>query len=196
MRQTRLLMALFVAAVVMLGTVAVIPTAAHESETIDGYELTFGGADEPVITGERMWLVLRISDEDGEPLPDQADALQWRVEKPGEEDPVVLDVSEKHGEPGVYEAAVVFTEPGEYVVHIEGTVEDTEVHTHYEKEVNDRTALEYPESHDDEAAAVTGFGPDFGIGIALGLVGAIVAFFIGRRITPSPTQGPASGTAK
>lgn len=129
---------------VVVGSIAVTPVMAHESQEIDGYELTFGGDDEPVVTGERMWLQLSIVDEAGEPVSDQADTLQWRVEKPGDEDPVALEVSEAHGEPGVYEAPVVFTEPGEYVIHIEGTVEDTEVHTHFEKKVEDQTALQYP----------------------------------------------------
>lgn len=176
--------ALLVAALVVFGAVAVGPVTAHESETIDGYELTFGGADEPVVTNERMWLQLRIADEDDEPVADQTDSLQWRVEKPGDEEPVELDVSEKHGEPGTYEAAVVFTDPGEYVVHMEGTIDGTEVHTHFEKEVEDRTALEYPASSqddtDDEAAGLT-LAPGFGAGVGIGAIGVIVAFLIGRR---------------
>lgn len=186
------LVVVLVAAAVVLGTVAVVPAAAHDSETIDGYELTFGGTDEPVITGERMWLQLRITDEDGEPVPDQADSLTWRVEKPGEEDAVELDVSEKHGEPGVYEAPVVFTEPGEYTVHMEGTIEDTEIHPHFEKEVVDHASLEYPaedQTDTEEDAAVFPAAPDIGVGIAIGAVGAIVAFFLGRRFTgPTPAS--------
>lgn len=191
MTQYKSLAALVVVALVVLATVAVAPAAAHESQEIDGYELTFGGADEPVITGERMWLQLRITDENGEPVADQADSLQWRVEKPGEADAVPLEVSEKHGAPGVYEAAVVFTEPGEYTVHIEGKVEDTGVHTHFEKEVVDHTTLEYPESNssddDLEGATAFSFGPDFGIGVGLGAIAVIAAFLVGRRFyRPTP----------
>jgi hypothetical protein len=191
MTQYKSLVTLLVVATVMLAMIAVAPAAAHESQEIDGYELTFGGSDEPVITGERMWLHLRITDEDGEPVPDQAETLEWRVEKPGEEDAVALDVSEKHGEPGVYEAAVLFTEPGKYTVHMEGTIEGTEVHTHFEKEVEDHTALEYPETDDaDEQAVAFPIGPDFGLGVALGAIGAIAAFFIGRRFNrPAPAPG-------
>lgn len=54
---------------------------------------------------------------------------------------MVLEVSEKHGVPGVYEAAVVFTASGKYTVHMEGTIEGTEVHTHFEKEVEDHITL-------------------------------------------------------
>lgn len=192
MAQIKSLTILVVVAVVVLAMVAVTPGAAHESQEIDGYELTFGGADEPVITGERMWLQLHITDEHGEPVSDQADTLEWRVEKPGEVDPVILEVSESHGEPGVYEAAVVFTEPGEYVIHVEGTVEDTEVHTHFEKDVEDRTALAYPDIDEPEAAAGGGFGPDLGIGFAIGAVFVVIAFLFGRRFTSTPTSGPAA----
>lgn len=171
-------MVLLVVAVVALGTVAVTPAAAHDTKTIDGYELTFGGADEPVITGERMWLEVRITDEDGEPVTGQEDTLQWKVEKPGE-DSAELEASEKHGEPGVYRAAVIFTEPGEYVIHIEGTIEDTEAHTHthFEKEVHDHTDLEFP-GQTAESAAMSGFG----IGVAGVAIAAIAVAFIGRRV--------------
>lgn len=137
---------LIVVATVVLATVAVTPVAAHDSQEIDGYELTFGGADEPVITDERMWLKLSITDENGDPVPDQADSLEWTLEKPGDVDPVDLEVSESHGEPGVYETPVVFTEPGKYVVHMKGTIEDTEIHTHFEKEVESSGDLQYPEN--------------------------------------------------
>lgn len=189
--------------VALLGTVLIVlvamvaaPVAAHDSEEIDGYKLTFGGADEPVITGERMWLQLRIRDEDGEPVPGQAESMVWRVEKPGDSDPVELKVSESHGNPGLYEAAVVFTEPGEYAVHIEGTVEETEVHTHFEKVVEDQSALAYPESDEPEEAAGLGFGPDLGIGLVIGAVVAIVAFFIGRRFTSTPSKQPTAESAE
>lgn len=130
--------------VVTLAIGAVSPAVAHESQTIEGYDLTFGGADEPVITNERMWLELDIVDnETGEPVTNQTDTLNISVQKPGQEK-VELDVSEKHGEPGVYETAVIFTEPGEYVVHVEGSIEGTAVHTHFEKEVHDHTELRYP----------------------------------------------------
>lgn len=32
------------------------PAMAHDTQTVDGYDITFGGAEEPLITGERMWL--------------------------------------------------------------------------------------------------------------------------------------------
>lgn len=129
-------------------------TAAHETQEVEGYDVTFGGADEPVITGERMWLEFEIVDnETGEPVEAQAETLKISVQKQGYERKE-LEVSEKHGEPGVYEAAVIFTEPGEYFVHLEGSIDGTDVHTHFEKNVHDHTELEYPtEDHRTDDAA-------------------------------------------
>lgn len=171
---------------VILGIVAVGPVAAHDSETVDDYELTFGGADEPVITGEWMWLELEVVDQDDEPVPDQADTLTMDVEHPdGMERNVEL--AGRHGEPAYYEAPVVFTEPGTYTIHIEGTIEDSEVHVHFEKEVQDRTQLEFPASdrnenqaEADEAASLSGSVFGFAIAIvALGVLGAVA--FVSRR---------------
>lgn len=142
MRWRKPLTALVVITVLM--TVAVGPVVAHETQELDGYDVTFGGADEPLITGERMWLEFEIVDnETGEPVDGQAETLTVSIDASGSEK-TPLEVSEKHGEPGVYEAPVIFTEPGEYVVHLEGALEGTEVHTHFEKEVGDHTELEYP----------------------------------------------------
>lgn len=173
---------------VVLGSVAVGTVAAHETETVDGYELTFGGGDEPVITGERMWLEIEIVDEDGEPVPDQADTLTMEVEHP---DGVTrtVDLGGKHGAPAYYEAPIVFTEAGNYTIHIEGTVEDTEVHTHFEKEVADRSELEFPASdrNDGQAEAeaqepVSLSGAGFGVTVAVVALGVLVsAFLYGRR---------------
>ena len=165
--------------------VAAGPAAAHETETVDGYELTFGGADEPVITDERMWLELEIVDEDGEPVTGQADTLTMDVEDAdGVERTLELDA--KHGEPGYYEAPVVFTEPGTYTIHIEGTVEESEVHTHFEKEVQDRSELAFPDpdrSGDGAQADAAEENPDDGdgegatslAGPGFGFLGAVAA---------------------
>lgn len=122
----------------------VTPVTAHETQNVEGYDITFGGANEPLITGERMWLEIEIVDnESGDPVEGQADTLNLYVQNSGN-DRGEINLSEKHGEDGVYEASVIFTESGDYTVHLEGSIEDTEVHTHFEKEVQDHTELEYP----------------------------------------------------
>lgn len=54
--------------------------AAHDTETDGGYDVTFGGADEPIITGERQWLEIEIVDaESGEPIEDAGESLTVTV---------------------------------------------------------------------------------------------------------------------
>lgn len=60
MRYRRLLLALGLS--VMLVVSAASPIVAHETKTVEGYDLTFGGANKPLITGERIWLELEIAD--------------------------------------------------------------------------------------------------------------------------------------
>lgn len=128
--------------VLLIGAMSLV--GAHETREVEGYDVTFGGEDEPIVTGERMWLQLEIVDnETGEPVEGQADTLKISLQKLGNEK-VPFEVSESHGEPGVYEVAVIFTEPGEYVIHMEGSIDGTEVHTHFETEVHDHTELEFP----------------------------------------------------
>lgn len=181
-----LLVLVVVSTVVFLAFVAA-PANAHESETVDGYELTFGGGDEPVITGERMWLELEVVDANGEPVPGQADSLEMELEHP---DGVKrsLELAGKHGEPAYYEAPVLFTDPGTYTIHFEGTVEDTAVHVHFEKEVQDHTALQFPaadanEDQPEPTPQESSTFPGLGIGFAVVLValGAGGALFVRRR---------------
>jgi len=103
---------LVLAIITTLMASAVVPVTAHESQNIEGYEITFGGAEEPVITGERMWLQFEIVDnQTGEPVANQSENLIVSVQTEGS-NKTALELSEKHGDPGVYEAPVIFTEPG------------------------------------------------------------------------------------
>lgn len=142
MRYYKPVVALGVLVILMVG--AVSPGIAHETQTVEGYDLTFGGTEEPLITGERMWLQFEIVDnETGEPVANQSETLNLSVQKLGQEN-ATLEVSERFGEPGVYEAPVIFTEPGDYLIHVRGSLEGTEFHTHFETEVEDHTVLRYP----------------------------------------------------
>lgn len=173
--------------VVLLGVVG--PVTAHETQDVEGYDVTFGAADEPAITGERMWMRFEIVDgETGEPVEGQADSLIISVQKKDGEK-VPLEVSESHGEPGVYEAAVIFTEPGEYMLHIEGRIEGTGVHTHFKKEVHDHAELEYP-GDDSQAdnqfvtdsfqSGLRGYGSSVGVAVAA-VVAVLGAGLVYRR---------------
>lgn len=154
-------------AVFLLGTVLVgvaTPVAGHDTQTVDGYEITVGGAAEPLITGERMWVELEVVDnETGAPVEGQAETLEMYVQTAGR-DRAELEVSEKHGENGTYEAPVIVTEPGDYVVHVEGQIEGTDVHAHFETTVQDRTELEYPSNGSQTADDLADDGNEAQIG--------------------------------
>lgn len=169
------------------------PATAHETRTVEGYDVTFGGAEEPLITGERMWLEVEIVDnESGEPVTGQAETLRMYVQNEGNERGEI-NLSEAHGENGVYEAPVVFTEPGEYVVHLEGSIGDAEVHTHFETEVHDRSEIEYPGAEsqtvnsnddsrtDDNQTEAAVFGFDSVAVAVMGIVGFGCAFLTYRQ---------------
>jgi hypothetical protein len=75
--------------VVILASVIVVfagmagVATAHETTTVNGYELTFGGSDEPVITDERMWMQVEIIHaETGEPVEGIADSMSIAVQQP------------------------------------------------------------------------------------------------------------------
>jgi hypothetical protein len=169
------------------------PVAAHETRTVEGYTITFGGANEPLITGERMWMEFEIVDNrTGAPVSNQAENLTVSVRTSGSEK-TALELGEKHGAPGVYEAPVLFTEPGDHVVHLEGSLEGTEVHTHFETQVHDHADLEYPatepetttEGENARSGTERNDGARFGsVGVAvagLGLVAAIGALLVRTR---------------
>lgn len=170
---------------VLVGS-AVPVVSAHETETVDGYEMTFGGADEPIITDERMWLEVEIVDaETGEPVKGLEDSLTIAVQRPFGNDTHRLDVSSSYGQPGRYEAPVVFTEPGTYTVFISGTIDGTEANLTFQKQVHDASNLEYPpqsETQDNAAGAVTEGISGIAIGAAFAVFGMAIAFIAGRQL--------------
>lgn len=170
---------------VLLGS-AVPMVSAHDTETVDGYEVTFGGADEPVITDERMWLEVEIVDaETGEPVEELEDSLTIAVQRPFGNDTHELDVSSRYGEPGWYEAPIVFTEPGTYTVFINGTVDGTEVNLAFQKQVHNASNLEYPPQSvpqdSNPANSLTEGISGVVIGAAIAVLGMAVAFVAGRQ---------------
>lgn len=182
MRSHRLFVALTVVGLVLGG--AVTPAAAHESVTVDGYQLTFGGSDEPVITGERMWLQVEITvNETEEPVDGQADNLTMAVQRPFGNDTLELDVESVFGQPGLYQGAILFTEPGTYTVYINGSIDGTSIETSFQKKVHNASDLRYPRPASSEGS---GYRLDTAIGYGLGAVtasiGMTAAFLVGRRL--------------
>lgn len=181
MRHTRWLASLLAIGLVLVGAVG--PAAGHETTTVDGYELTFGGGDEPVITAERMWLQVEIRDaETGEPVEGLDDAFGLAVQRPFGDDTFDLEVSGVHGRPGWYEGAVVFTAPGTYTIYVTAEVRGETIETSFQNQVHDASALQYPPPTPEPT---TGSGMDpavgFGLGAAVAAIGLVGAFVIGRR---------------
>lgn len=177
----RLVLSLAVVVVVIAGVAGVV--GAHETTTVEGYELTFGGSDEPVITGERMWLQLEILEADtGEPVEGLEGAIELSVQRPFGDDTFDLEVGAVHGQPGLYQGAVVFTEPGTYTVYVEADVDGTAVETSFQTQVHNASTLRYPPPAQDEPPA-TGMDAamGFGAGVVVAAVGMAVAYGVGRR---------------
>lgn len=155
--------------------------SAHETTTVSGYELTFGGSDEPVISGERMWMQVEILDaETEEPVEGLDDSVQIAVQRPFGNDTFELEVGGVHGRPGWYEGAVVFTEPGTYTVFITAQIDGQTIETSFQKQVHSASTLRYPQptpAPDNGLDASTGFG----LGVLVAAVAMVGGFVIGRR---------------
>lgn len=172
---------LAVLGIVFVGMAGV--ATAHETTTVNGYELTFGGSDEPVITGERMWMQVEILEaETGEPVEGVSDSVSIAVQQPFGNDTFDLDVGGVHGRPGWYEGAVVFTEPGTYTVFITAEIDGETVETSFQKQVHNASNLQYPQpTPSPEQGTGMGASMGFGLGVVVAAVGMIGAFVVGRR---------------
>lgn len=164
---------------VMCASVSVV--SAHDAETVDVYEITFGGSDEPVITDERMGLELEIVEtETGEPVEGLQESLTIGVQRPFGNETHELDVSSRFGAPGCYKAPIVYTEPGTDTVFVDGTVVDLS----FQKQVHDASALDYPTQPTEDAggsASLTAGLPGVAVGATVAVVGMALAFVAGRR---------------
>lgn len=181
MPRTERIVILLMVGVMFSGVVGL--AAAHESTTIDGYELTFGGSDEPVITGERMWLQVEILDADtGDPVDGLDDSVSMAVQQPFGNDTFDLTVSSVHGQPGWYEGPIVFTEPGTYTIFITADIDGDTIETSFQKQVHNASKLQYPQSG-SSSNQQQGIDPalGFGLGALVTAIGMIGAFAIGRR---------------
>lgn len=159
-------------------------SSAHETVTVDGYELTFGGSDEPVITGERMWLQVEVLDADtDEPVEGLASNLTIAVQRPFGNDTFALAVDDVFGRPGWYEGAVIFTEPGTYTVYISVVIDDEPINATFKKPVHNATKLEYPErTPPQQTNTGSGFPVGFGFGAVTAAIAMTIAFVAGRTL--------------
>lgn len=160
--------------------------SAHDTETVNGHEITFGGSDEPVITGERMWLEVNVVDtESEEPVEGLEDSLTIAVQQPFGNDTRELDASSRFGAPGWYEAPIIFTQPGTYTVYINGTFDGVDATLAFQKQVHNASTLQYPSqpptADTDQSGILTEGLSGIIVGAGIAVLGMAIAFVAGRQ---------------
>lgn len=98
--------------------------SAHEAREVGEYTFAVGFLDEPVYTGQKSGLDLRVSRGE-EPVEGLAETLRAEVTFDGETRS--LEISPDFGEPGAYRSVFFPTAAGPYTFHIFGEVDGTTV---------------------------------------------------------------------
>lgn len=109
----------------LLTTIVGVDTvSAHESREVGDYTFVVGLLDEPVYTGQKSGLELRVSRGE-EPVEGLENSLQAEVAY--EDQTRSLEISPVFGEPGAYRSVFFPTAAGPYSFHIFGEVDGTTV---------------------------------------------------------------------
>jgi hypothetical protein len=98
--------------------------AAHEQRDVGDYTFTVGFLEEPVFTGQKSGLDLRVAQGD-EPVEGLEERLQAEVTFSGQSRD--LEISPVFGQPGAYRSVFFPTAAGPYSFHITGEIEGTAV---------------------------------------------------------------------
>lgn len=132
----------------MLTMVASIgSTLAHESRDIDDITMIVGFADEPVFTGQKSGLDLRVT-HDGEPVEGLEETLSAEVIFGDQTRD--LEISPRFGEPGAYRSVFFPTAAGPYTFHIFGEIDGEPIDERFTSgpdtfsEVQDATTGQFP----------------------------------------------------
>ena len=175
--------------VISIGT-----TLAHESRDIDDITMIVGFLDEPVYSGQRSGLDLRVTHH-GEPVEGLEEALQAEVTFEGQTRE--LEISPRFGEPGAYRSVFIPTAAGPYTFHIFGEIEGEAIDETFASgpdtfsEVQDVAGGQFPVvypgtgdiARDAEAGAAAGGTATLALVIGgAGLVAGLVA--IGLTLAP------------
>ena len=110
--------ALLGAALTMI--VSIGTTLAHESRDIDDITMSVGMLDEPVYSGQKSGLDLRVTHH-GEPVEGLEETIQAEVTFGGETR--ALELSPRFGETGAYRSVFIPTAAGPYTFHIFGEID-------------------------------------------------------------------------
>ncbi len=132
----------------MLTMVASIgSTLAHESREIDDITMVVGFLDEPVFTGQKSGLDLRVTHAD-EPVEGLEETLSAEVTFGDQTRD--LEISPRFGEPGAYRSVFFPTAAGPYTFHIFGEIDGEAIDESFTSgpdtfsEVQDATTGQFP----------------------------------------------------
>ena len=132
---------------VLTMTVGIGTINAHESRDVGPYTLVVGLLDEPVYSGQKSGLELRVSRGE-EPVEGLEESLTAEVSFEGSTRD--LPISPVFGEPGAYRSVFFPTAAGPYTFHITGTIDGDTVDESFTSgpdtfsEVQDATTGQFP----------------------------------------------------
>jgi len=132
---------------VLTMVVSVGATLAHESRDIDDITMVVGFLEEPVYSGQKSGLDLRVT-HDGEPVEGLEETLQAEVTFDGQSRD--LEISPQFGEPGAYRSVFFPTAAGPYTFHVFGEIDGEAIDESFTSgpdtfsEVQDVTGGQFP----------------------------------------------------
>lgn len=133
--------------IMLTSLVGVGAAMAHESRDVGEYTFVVGFLNEPVYSGDKSGLDLRVSRGE-EPVEGLAETLTATVTFGSQTRD--LEISEAFGQPGAYRSVFFPTAAGPYTFHITGTIEGTAIDESFTSgpetfhEVRDVTAGQFP----------------------------------------------------
>ncbi len=157
-------------------------TAAHESREVGEFNFVVGFLEEPVFTGQKSGLDMRVSRGD-EPIEGLEETLEAEVTFDGQTRD--LEISPRFGEPGAYRSVFFPTAAGPYTFHISGEIDGEAIDESFTSgpdtfsEVQDVTGgqfpVQFPSTGDlvRDAQAGAGAGTTATIALVLGAAGLL-----------------------
>jgi hypothetical protein len=157
--------------------------SAHEQRDVGDYTFTVGFLEEPVFTGQKSGLDLRVARGE-EPVEGLEETLRAEVSFSGQSRE--LEISPVFGQPGAYRSVFFPTAAGPYSFHVTGDIEGTPIDETFSSgpdtfgEVEDvaggQFPVQYPATGDvvRDAEAGAGAATTATIGLVLGGAGLLV----------------------
>src|SRR5687768_7627845 len=145
MNKTSLIPAILIALIVLLLNFQL--AMAHESITVGDYEIEVGWVNEPPVAGQLNGIEIHVSNiKTGEPVADVS-SLTVTLSYGGESKVLTLEPVGDDA-PGQFQASILPTIPGQYMVMFGGQLGDTPVDAHVEpEEVAPADTIQFPVSY-------------------------------------------------